>query len=117
MTERSHSRRLAMGHLHSIAAKPGSRLTLTDLPQPGSMYWTDRQKADVVVAVRSGLITFEQASEWYMLSAEEFIGWLKLDNPDRGRKFAAVDDNKTPKLLDRQERIRAIDRPLHVVAH
>ena len=104
-----------MGHLHSIAAKPGSRLTLTDLPQRGSMYWTDRQKADVVTAVRSGLITFAQASEWYMLSAEEFITWLHLDRPDRVRKSAALDDEN--KLLHRQERIRDIDRPLHVVAH
>lgn len=104
-----------MGHLHSIAAKPGSRLTLTDLPNRGSMYWTDRQKADVVTAVRSGLITFAQASEWYMLSAEEFIGWLKLDRPGRASKPVAHDDQD--KLLHRQERIRAIDRPLHVVAH
>ena len=104
-----------MGQLHSIAAKPGSRLTLTDLPQRGSMYWTDRQKADVVTAVRSGLITFAQASEWYMLSAEEFIGWLKLDRPGRASKPAAHDDQD--KLLHGQERIRGIDRPLHVVAH
>jgi len=105
-----------MGQLiHNIAAKPGSRLTLTDLPNRGSMYWTDRQKADVVTAVRSGLITFAQASEWYMLSAEEFIGWLKLDRPGRASKPAAHDDQD--KLLHRQERIRDIDRPLHVVAH
>ena len=103
-----------MGHLHSIVSKPGSRLTLTDLPQKGSMFWTDRQKADVVTAVRSGLITFAQASEWYMLSAEEFIGWLKLDRPDRVRKAAPADENK---LLGREERLRDIDRPLHLVAH
>ena len=104
-----------MGQLHNITAKPGSRLTLTDLPHRGSMYWTDRQKADVVTAVRSGLITFAQASEWYMLSAEEFIGWLKLDRPGRASKPAAHDEQD--KLLHRQERIRDIDRPLHVVAH
>jgi Protein of unknown function (DUF1153) len=104
-----------MGQLHSIAAKPGSRLTLTDLPHRGSMYWTDRQKADVVTAVRSGLITFAQASEWYMLSAEEFITWLKLDRP--GRISKAVVHDEQDKLLHRQERIRDIDRPLHVVAH
>jgi len=104
-----------MGHLHSIVAKPGSRLTLTDLPQKGSMFWTDRQKADVVTAVRSGLITFDQASEWYMLSAEEFITWLKLDSPDRVRKAAVPGEQN--KLLHREERIRDIDRPLHLVAH
>jgi len=104
-----------MGQLHNIVAKPGSRLTLTDLPHRGSMYWTDRQKADVVTAVRSGLITFAQASEWYMLSAEEFIGWLKLDRPGRASKPAAPDVED--KLLQRQERIRDIDRPLHIVAH
>ena len=104
-----------MGQLHNVVAKPGSRLTLTDLPQRGSMYWTDRQKADVVTAVRSGLITFAQASEWYMLSAEEFIGWLKLDRPGRTSRPAAHDAED--KLLQHQERIRDIDRPLHVVAH
>jgi hypothetical protein len=105
--------------VHNIVAKPASRLTLSDLPPRGSMYWTDRQKADVVTAVRGGVLTFAEASEWYMLSAEEFIGWLKLDRPDRARKSAAVraDIETAPKLLHREERLRDIDRPLHIVAH
>jgi hypothetical protein len=103
--------------VHNIVAKPASRLTLGDLPPRGAMYWTDRQKADVVTAVRGGLLTFAQASEWYMLSAEEFITWLKLDRPDRAKKTVRHDDEKEPKLLRREERIRDCDRPLHIVTH
>ncbi len=56
----------------------GARLTLADLPPPGAMHWVDRKKAEVVAAVRGGLISFEQARSRYMLSVEEFVTWQKL---------------------------------------
>ena len=61
-----------------VIGPTGSRLTLADLPPPGTMYWVDRRKAEVVAAVQGGLISFEQARLRYMLSAEEFITWQKL---------------------------------------
>jgi hypothetical protein len=63
---------------HFVIGPTGARLTLADLPPPGAMHWVDRRKAEVVAAVRGGLISFEEARSRYMLSAEEFITWQKL---------------------------------------
>jgi hypothetical protein len=61
-----------------VVGPTGGRLTLADLPPPGAMHWVDRRKAEVVAAVRGGLISFEQARVRYMLSEEEFVTWQKL---------------------------------------
>jgi hypothetical protein len=66
-----------------VIGPTGRKLTLADLPAPGTMYWVDRRKADVVAAVRGGLISFDQARTRYMLSAEEFISWQKLTIRER----------------------------------
>jgi hypothetical protein len=68
----------AQGGPNFVIGPTGSRLTLADLPPPGAMHWVDRRKAEVVAAVRGGLISFEQARSRYMLSAEEFNTWQKL---------------------------------------
>jgi len=39
-----------------------------------------RRKAEVVTAVRNGLIGMEEACERYRLSVEEFLDWEKLVN-------------------------------------
>ena len=66
-----------------VIGPTGRKLTIADLPAPGTMYWVDRRKAEVVAAVRGGLISFDQARTRYMLSAEEFISWQKLTIRER----------------------------------
>ena len=46
-----------------------------DLPSPELRYWVPRHKAAVVAAVRSGLLSIEDACQRYMLSEEEFQSW------------------------------------------
>lgn len=53
-------------------------LTLKDLPPPGTRRWVMRRKAEVVAAVRNGLLSLEDACERYTLSVEEFINWQEL---------------------------------------
>jgi len=36
-----------------------------------------RRKAEVVAAVRGGLLTFDEACERYNITSEEFLGWQK----------------------------------------
>jgi len=48
------------------------------LPPPETKRWVMRRKAQVVAAVRSGLLTFEEACERYRLSEEEFKCWMAL---------------------------------------
>src|SRR6187431_1890930 len=51
---------------------------LRDLPPPEQRYWLPRHKAAVVAAVRSKVLTLEQASERYMLHEEEFLSWKEV---------------------------------------
>ncbi|GIK99697.1 MAG: hypothetical protein BroJett029_39060 [Alphaproteobacteria bacterium] len=53
-------------------------MTLSDLPPPGTKRWVIRRKAEVVLGVRAGLLTLEEACERYTLSVEEFLSWQKL---------------------------------------
>jgi hypothetical protein len=46
-----------------------------ELPPPNTIRWVARRKAAVVVAVRAGKITLEEACSYYQLSEEELLGW------------------------------------------
>jgi len=56
----------------------GQPLSVDDLPPPDTKRWVIRRKAEVVAAVRSGLISLEEACERYKLSVEEFLSWQRL---------------------------------------
>lgn len=58
-----------------VIAHDGRTLTRNDLPSPNTKRWVIRRKADVVTAVRGGLITLDEACERYALSVEEFLAW------------------------------------------
>ena len=50
-------------------------LTIADLPAPGTKRWVIRRKAEVVAAVRGGLLSLEEACSRYTLTVEEFLSW------------------------------------------
>lgn len=50
---------------------------MDDLPPPNTTRWVTRRKAAVVVAVRNGKITIEEALRRYQLSEEEFLSWQR----------------------------------------
>ena len=50
-------------------------LTRADLPANDTRRWVVRRKAQVVAAVRGGVLTLDEARERYMLSEEEFLSW------------------------------------------
>jgi hypothetical protein len=60
-----------------VIGPTGTPLTLADLPPANTQRWVIRRKAEVVAAVRGGLLTFEEACERYKLTSEEFGGWQK----------------------------------------
>lgn len=55
-----------------------STVTLEDLPPADTVRWVTARKAVVVNAVRSGLISLEDACRRYALSVEEFVCWQTL---------------------------------------
>lgn len=58
-----------------VIGPDGSPLTIADLPPPGTHRWVIRRKAEVVAAVRGGLLSLEDACSRYTLTTEEFLGW------------------------------------------
>ncbi|HYE49305.1 MAG TPA: DUF1153 domain-containing protein [Azospirillaceae bacterium] len=60
-------------------AQPGPIVrSIEELPAPDTKRWVMRRKAEVVAAVRGGLLTLEQACQRYSLSEEEFLSWQRL---------------------------------------
>ena len=59
----------------TIIGPNGTPLGIDDLPPPNTRRWVARRKAEVVAAVRDGLLTFEEACGRYNLSNEEFASW------------------------------------------
>jgi Protein of unknown function (DUF1153) len=59
----------------------GSPLSISDLPQPGTYRWVIRRKAEIVAAVRGGLLSLEEARSRCALTVEEFFAWQhSIDN-------------------------------------
>ena len=58
-----------------VIGPDGSPLTLADLPESNTQRWVSRRKAQVVAAVRGGLLSLEEACERYRLTVDEFLHW------------------------------------------
>jgi hypothetical protein len=57
-------------------APDGSPLSIADLPPPGTKKrWVIGRKAQVVAAVRGGLLPLDEACSRYMLTVDEFLSW------------------------------------------
>lgn len=60
-----------------VIGPDGQRLTKSDLPPSDTKRWVIRRKAEVVAAVRGGLISMEAACKKYGISEEEYQSWTK----------------------------------------
>ena len=60
-----------------VVGPTGTPLTLKDLPPSNTDRWVIRRKAEVVAAVRGGLLSLDDALATYRLTAEEFQAWQK----------------------------------------
>jgi Protein of unknown function (DUF1153) len=58
-----------------IGPDGSQRLRTTGLPPPGTKRWTARYKAEIVMTVRSGLISLEDACSSYKLTVDELFSW------------------------------------------
>ena len=69
------------GHHHNrarfVLGPDGSVLTLADLPPAGLTRWVIRRKAELVTAVRGGLLSLEEACERYSITIDEFLSWQR----------------------------------------
>jgi Protein of unknown function (DUF1153) len=58
-----------------VIGPDGSPLTVADLPAPSTRRWVIRRKAEVVAAVRGGLLSLDEACNRYTLTVDEFLSW------------------------------------------
>ena len=65
------------GRVSYVIGPDGSPLTLADLPPPNTKRWVLRRKAEVVAAVRGGLLSLDEACKRYTLTVEEFLAWQR----------------------------------------
>lgn len=63
------------GRTKYVIGPDGSPLTVADLPPSDTKRWVIRRKAEVVAAVRGGLLSLEEACQRYTLTVEEFLSW------------------------------------------
>ena len=61
-----------------VIGPSGEPITLATLPAPGTKRWVIRRKAEVVAAVRGGILSLEEACDRYHLSVEEFLSWQRM---------------------------------------
>jgi hypothetical protein len=61
--------------LTTVIGPDGAPLTLRNLPSPKTKRWVPRRKAEVVAAVRGGLLSLDDACSRYALTFEEFMSW------------------------------------------
>jgi len=66
------------GNSNTVIGPAGKQLCLDNLPPPSTKRWVIRRKAEVVIAVRAGLLSLEEACARYRLSDEEFLSWQNL---------------------------------------
>lgn len=60
-----------------VIGPDGSPLTIADLPKQSTKRWVIRRKAEVIAAVRGGLLSLEEACDRYKLTVEEFLSWQR----------------------------------------
>lgn len=60
----------------AVIGPNGDELRWGDLPPPNTRRWVIRRKAEVVSAVRGGMLSVEEALDRYQLSDEEFASWM-----------------------------------------
>jgi Protein of unknown function (DUF1153) len=58
-----------------VTGPDGDVLTLDNLPAADTGRWVARKKAQIVAAVRGGLLSLDEACARYGLTPEEFIAW------------------------------------------
>lgn len=65
----------AQPRVKQVIGPLGYRLTIEDLPPSDTKRWVIRRKAEVVAAVRGGLLSLEEACTRYALTSDEFQSW------------------------------------------
>ncbi len=83
---------------NQVIGPTGAPMTLDDLPPATLKRWITRRKAEVVTAVRGGLIGLDEACARYGISTEEFLSWQRLldDHGLQGLRATRLQNYRDP---------------------
>jgi hypothetical protein len=83
---------------YPVVGPTGAPMTRADLPPPTLKRWITQRKAEVVTAVRAGLIGLDEACLRYGITAEEFLSWQRLldDHGLQGLRATRLQDYRDP---------------------
>lgn len=62
---------------NSIVGPLGERLTVATLPSKGTVRWVVRRKAQIVAAVKGGLLSLDEVCDRYAITIEEYASWQR----------------------------------------
>lgn len=87
-----------------VVGPDGEALTMKSLPCPSTKRWVPRRKAQVVAAVRGGLLSIEEACARYGISIDEMMCWQTAVERSgmRGLRVTRVQEYRA--LYARQQR-------------
>ena len=85
----------------------GLRSKAANLPPVTTKRWVIRRKAQVVNAVRKGVLSLEEACRRYMLTADEFAAWERAID-EHG--LAGLRTTRLQHYRARRERLRPLDQ-------
>jgi len=105
-----------------VIGPDGSPLTIADLPAPGTKRWVIRRKAEVVAAVRGGLLSLEEACSRYTLTVEEFLSWqYSIDQHGlaglRTTRIQRSRTSRSDRFPPRPSRSLTVPRPHRLTTH
>ena len=85
-------------NVYVIRGADGRPLRMVNLPSADIKRWVPQRKAEVVAAVRSGMLTLEDACRRYSLSVEEFLTWETAykEHGVSGLRMANVQHHRQP---------------------
>lgn len=89
------------GTAEATASPRAEGPALAALPPMGTKRWVIRRKAAVVNAVRTGLLSLDDACQRYHLSVEEFLSWQRLIEKHgvRGLRATRLQDYRAARSL------------------
>lgn len=61
--------------IKQVVGPSGRQLTFADLPLANTKRWVIRRKAEIVAAVRGGLLSPDEACSRYALNPDELLSW------------------------------------------
>ena len=93
---------------NAVIGPTGEPMTRDDLPPPTLKRWITRRKAEVVTAVRAGLIGLDEACLRYGITTEEFLSWQRLldDHGLQGLRATRLRDYRGPVPGDAERGVR-----------